>query len=209
MSEQIKPYFIGVSGGSASGKTFFLQHLINKYPKEKLTLISQDNYYKPHEEQKRDANGEINFDHPDSVNLDSLVKDLQRLTKGETIVLKEYTFGNGNKEAKEIAYAPAPIMLIEGLFVFYKKEIAEQLDLKIFVEADEHIKLSRRIKRDYEERGYGLTEVLKMYENHVIPMYKQYVAPYKEQCDLIIPNNLHMERAMRVICDHVDRVLGG
>ncbi len=202
-----KPYFIGISGGSASGKTFLLKQLLERYPTEKLTLISQDNYYFPHEVQNRDEEGEINFDHPDSVDLDSLVTDLKKLSAGETLNLKEYTFGNTGLKAKTIQYAPAPIMLVEGLFVFYKKEIADQLALKVFVDAEEHIKLSRRIKRDFEERAYGLEEVLIRYESHVIPMYKKYVAPYKEQCDIIIPNNFHMQKATEVLCDHIDKVL--
>lgn len=203
-----KPYFIGISGGSASGKTYLLKQLLDRYSRDQLTLISQDNYYLPREKQKRDASGDINFDHPDAVDLDALVVDLQKLSRGETITLNEYTFGNLNAVPKQIVYAPSPIMLVEGLFVFYKQAIAEQLDLKLFVDAEEHIKLSRRIRRDFEERGYDVEEVLSRYEAHVIPMYKKFVAPYKEQCDLIIPNNFHMQKAVKVIMDHVDRILG-
>lgn len=204
-----KPYLIGVSGGSASGKTYLLKQLLHLIPKERITLISQDNYYKKLDDQKRKPDGRVNFDHPDSIDLDKFSNDLSRVMKGESVKLLEYTFNNPKIVPKEIEYRPAPIILAEGLFIFYKKELAEQLDLKVFVDADEHIKLSRRIIRDFSERGYSLDEILKQYEEDVIPMYNQFVKPYKETCDIIVPNNKHMEKAIEVIYNHLMLKSGG
>jgi len=197
------PYLVGVSGGSASGKTYLLRQLMKKIPPESITLISQDNYYRDIQSQKKKADGTINFDHPDSIDMDQFVSDLHKLRNGETLILKEYTFNNPKILPKDITYLPAPIILVEGLFIFYKTELFNTLDLKVFVDAEEHIKLSRRIIRDYSERGYSLEEILRQYEQDVIPMYNQYVRPYKETCDLIIPNNLHMDKAIEVMYDHL------
>ena len=200
-------YIIGISGGSASGKTFLLNQLCKYFEPEKITIISQDNYYKKLEAQVKNEAGEVNFDHPDSVDLEKFAHDISRLIRNETVILEEYTFNNPDKKPEIITYKPSKILIVEGLFVFHDQRIASLLDLKVFVDADEHIKLSRRIRRDYEERGYGLDEVLGMYESYVIPMYKQYVAPYKFDCDLILHNNKHMNNAIQVLIDHLDCVL--
>lgn len=198
-----KPYLVGVSGGSASGKTYLLNQLMRKIPAHNITLISQDNYYREFHHQKKKPDGNVNFDHPDALDLDKFVNDLNKLTRGETVTLKEYTFNNPDKKPQDLIYKPAPIILAEGLFIFYKPELYDLLDLKVFVDAEEHIKLSRRILRDYSERGYQLEEILKQYEQDVIPMYNKYVKPYKEACDLIIPNNYHMDKAIEVLYDHI------
>ena len=202
-----KPYFVGLAGGSASGKTFFLKQLLASFPESEVTLISQDNYYRDKSQQKVDEKGWINFDHPNAVDLDSLDRDLSLLSEGKSITLKEYAFHNPKAPPKTVHYKPSTIILVEGLFVFYHETINRRFDLKIFVDADEHIKLSRRIKRDFEERGYDLEEVLYRYEAHVIPMYKKFVLPYKEQCDLILPNNFHMQRAIQVVVNHFRAVI--
>jgi uridine kinase len=202
-----KPYFVGISGGSASGKSFLLRKILQTYPREQVTLISQDNYYIDRSKLPVNDKGDYNFDHPDAVNLDALHVDLEKLSRNETVTLMEYTFGNPNIVPKEITYHPSPIILVEGLFTFYNPKVSDLLDLRIFVDADEHIKLSRRIKRDLEERGYKLNEILYYYEEYVVPMYRRYVEPYKDICDMVLPNNHHMDRAIRVLLHHFDAVL--
>lgn len=202
-----KPYLLGISGGSASGKTFLIRRMMERFPSGEITLISQDNYYRKREVLPRNEKGEINFDHPESVDLEWLTRDIARLAAGESISLEEYTFNNPAAVPRIITYHPAPVIIIEGLFVFYHEPLAALMDLKVFVDADEHIKLSRRIKRDFAERGYELEQVLYYYEAYVIPMYKKYVEPTKEGCDLILPNNLHMEKSTEVLLNHIERIL--
>lgn len=201
------PYFLGISGGSASGKTYLLNRLLQRYQPGDITLVSIDNYYIPREQLPRDEDGEINYDHPSALNLDQLAKDLDKIAGGETVVLPEYTFNNPNVDPVMIELAPAPIILVEGLFVFYHPDVVKRLNLRVFVEAQDHIRLSRRIRRDGKERGYPVEEVLDMYLKYVAPMYKQYVEPFKHDCDLIIPNNDHMENAVEVLANHLDKVL--
>lgn len=202
-----QPYLVGVSGGSASGKTYLLTQLLEAFPSDQITLISQDNYYRPFEEQEKAPDGSVNFDHPKALDLDQFAKDLKRVINGETIEVTEYLFNNPNKTPRIFTYRPTPIIIVEGLFVFYHQPTSDLLNLKIFVDADEHIKLSRRIIRDAEERGYPLEEVLEMYTDYVMPMYKKFIEPFKWDCDLIFHNNSHINMAIRVLIDHFESEL--
>jgi uridine kinase len=195
----MKPFTIGITGGSGSGKTFFLKNLSGRFGRDEICLISQDHYYKPRHLQLIDAQGVVNFDLPDAIERQTLYDDILRIKKGETLHKGEYTFNNPEATPKVIEFAPAPIIVIEGLFVQYFPEIEKELDLKIFIEAKDHLKLSRRIRRDSEERGYDLNDVLYRFENHVMPIYETLIEPLKHQADIIIPNNNHMEKALDVL----------
>ena len=203
----MKPYFIGITGGSASGKTTLLRQLVKHFPGDQLTLISQDNYYISRDDLPRSLDGEINFDHPTAVDLKSLGRDLLRISRGETVQVQEYTFNNPAIVPKTISYAPAALIIVEGLFVFNHPAVADLLDLKVFVDTEEHLRLSRRIRRDAAERGYRLEQVLEYYNRFVAPMYKQHIEPFKYACDVIIPNNVRMDRAIDVLMHHLDAVV--
>lgn len=202
-----KPYFIGISGGSGSGKTTLLRKLVKHFGTENLTLISQDNYYISRDQLPRTSDGDINYDHPEALNLDALAAHLLQLSLGQSFELKEYTFNNPSIQPKMLSFSPSPIVVIEGLFVFNHPDVAKLLDLKVFVDTSEHLRLSRRIQRDARERGYGLDEVLSYYQKFVVPMYRQYIEPYKAECDLIIPNDKHMDAATSVLIHHLEAIL--
>jgi uridine kinase len=194
-----QPYTIGITGGSGSGKTFFIKELSSHFRPEEICLISQDHYYKPLEVQFTDEKGVQNFDLPTSIDKDALAGDILMLKSGRSIVKKEYTFNNPKATPLELEFKPAPILIVEGLFVQYFPEIVKELDLRIFIEARDYVKLTRRIRRDNEERGYDLNDVLYRYENHVMPIYDSLIEPLKHQADLIIPNNNHFEHALHVL----------
>lgn len=194
-----KPFTISITGGSGSGKTFFLQELASQFSSDELSLISQDNYYKPRDQQPVDENGVKNFDLPEAIDRDAFRADLVRLKAGQDVVKMEYTFNNPTTESKMLTFKSAPILVVEGLFVQYFEEIASEIDLKIFVEAKDHVKLGRRIKRDQVERGYDIDDVLYRYQNHVMPIFEALIEPLKYKADLIIPNNHHFKGAMGVL----------
>ena len=193
-----KPYTIGVTGGSGSGKTFFLEGISSRFSTDQLCLISQDNYYKPRDQQPLDQNQVKNFDLPTSIDRESFYADLMKLKGGETVIKKEYTFNNPSAQPRELTFKPAPIIVVEGLFVQYFEEIAAELDLKLFIEARDHVKFGRRIKRDRLDRGYDLEDVLYRYQHHVMPVYETLIAPLKHQADLVIPNDHGFDRALDV-----------
>lgn len=198
-----KPYTIGITGGSGSGKTYFLQGLASRFTADELCLISQDNYYKSRDLQPVDENGVKNFDLPGSIDRDAFRSDLVTLKAGQSITKKEYTFNNPQAEHRMLTFKAAPIIVVEGLFVQYFEEIASELDLKVFVEAKDHVKLGRRIKRDQVERGYDVDDVLYRYQHHVMPVYESLIDPLKYNCDLVIPNNHHFENALNVLVGYL------
>lgn len=196
-------YLVGITGGSASGKTRFINELLNNFENGQVSIFSQDNYYRDRHQQPKDENGIENFDTPESIDIETFKKDLKKLHLGEKIEIKEYTFNNSDKEAKHVVFNPAPIILAEGLFVFNDSELLNLFDLKIFIEADEPTKLTRRLLRDKNERGYDIDDVLYRYSRHVYPNYLTYVKPLQFKSDMIIPNNNSFEKALEVVISHL------
>lgn len=188
-----KPFVIGVAGGSGSGKTFFLKCFLNHFKKEEICLLSQDDYYyRVGHTMTAEENKLYNFDLPSTIDNGQFVNDIKNLINGETVYQKEYTFNNPNAEPKLLEIQPAPIVMVEGLFILHFEEIAEILDMKIFIDTDEDIALQRRLKRDLIERGYPEGDVIYKWNNHVMPAFNDYLLPYKDQCDKIITNNTHV-----------------
>src|SRR5690606_20145186 len=159
-----------------------------------LCVISQDHYYKPIEHQEADARGIENFDLPSAIDHIQFAHDIQQIKKGLSVTRKEYVFNNPAAVPKEIVLQPAPVLVVEGLFIRYFKEIDRELDLTLFIDARDHLKLARRILRDSGERGYGLDDVLYRFQNHVMPVYQAAIEPLRETADLVIPNNHHFGR---------------
>jgi uridine kinase len=194
-----KPFIVGITGGSASGKTYFLNSLMNSFDREQMCLISQDNYYRSLHEVPVDENGVHNFDLPQAINHKLYAQHILELREGRPVEQVEYAFNNPNAIPKILTFKPAPIIVVEGIFVFYFKEIANLLDLKIFIDAKEHIKFKRRIIRDQVERGYDLTDVLYRWENHVFPTYEQFIKPSRADADIIVPNNRNFTKGLEVV----------
>ncbi len=204
---QSRPYFVGITGGSGSGKTYFLTKLMNAFKDSQICLISQDNYYYPIDQQQIDENGIENFDLPQSIDNDALMSDIQRLKDGETVTRKEYLFNNTEKEPKSIVMKPASIIVVEGIFTFHFEDVRNAMDLKLFIDAKDILMLKRRILRDAEERGYDLQDVLYRYEHHVEPAFSRFIKPYKQEADFIIPNHItkdnYLETALEVVINHL------
>jgi uridine kinase len=204
MNPNQRPYIIGITGGSASGKTLFLNDLLKSFTKDEICLISQDNYYRDRKDQEVDAQGYINFDEPKSLDLHQYALDIQTIRSGKPFQKQEYTFNNPDIVPKMLTFEPKPIIVVEGLFVFYFKEIADLLDLKVFIDAKRKLRLNRRIKRDGEERGYGeREEVLYRWNNHVEPAFQNYVKPYRQTADIVIPNNTHFEKGLEILVGYL------
>lgn len=196
-----KPFTIGITGGSGSGKTLFINTLASRFDRDEVCVISQDHYYKPRDLQVTDPSGVKNFDLPTAIERERFHQDVLKLKAGNTLVIPEYTFNNPKAAPSTLTFHPAPILIIEGLFVQYFEEIAAELDFKIFIEAKDYIKLSRRIIRDNHERGYDMHDVIYRYQNHVMPIYESIIKPLKHKCDLIIPNNNNFEKAVNLLSD--------
>jgi len=194
-----RPYLVGVTGGSGSGKTFFLQKLKEHFAEGDICLVTQDNYYREKSKQPIDEKGIENFDTPQSIDSEHFYRDLLALKRGTSVSLPEYTFNNPQIAPRQLTFHPAPIIVVEGIMIYYFEKIRDLFDLKIFIEASEIIKLKRRIRRDEKERGYDLEDVLYRYEHHVNPNYKRYIQPTRDRSDVIIVNNSGFDKALDMV----------
>lgn len=195
-----KPYIIGICGGSGSGKTLFISKLKQQFSSEQLCVISQDEYYREKKHQWVDEKGVENFDLPSAIDEEKFLKDLQKLIQGEPVQKLEYTFNNPAITPRMLTFHPAPVIVVEGIFIFHYEEIYKLLDFAVFIHTKKDLKLNRRIKRDAEERGYDLNHVLYTQKNHVQPSYQKYIKPFRHEADIVIPNNERgFEKGLEII----------
>lgn len=185
------PKLIGIAGGSGSGKTSFLRDLMSHFSLQQVALVSQDNYYFPKEMQRIDENGQHNFDLPESIDRKHFYDDMMKLSGGESIEKLEYNFNNPSWVPKKVTVDPAPVIIMEGLFVFYYQEIWNRLDYKVYIDVHHEERLQRRIRRDAAERAFPEHQVLYQWHQHVRPAEEKYLEPFAGKCDLIVDNNEH------------------
>lgn len=203
----MKPYLIGITGGSGSGKSTFIQALRKHFSEDDVCIVSQDDYYLPRDQQYTDERGEKNFDLPKSFDKRELLRDIRALLSGETVTRQEYTFNNALATPALLTFRTAPVIIVEGLFLFHYKKIAPLFDLKVYIYAKENLKVIRRIKRDQMARNYPLEDVLYKYEHHVLPAYEQYILPYKDEADIVINNNDNYEKGLAVTKAYIQSIL--
>ncbi len=195
----MKPYLVGITGGSGSGKTTFINALLASMPANSVSLLSQDNYYKSIDQQTKDENRIENFDIPSSLDLDKFYDDVVRLREGHDLELKEYTFNRSDVIPKTIHIPSAPVILLEGIYALHHPELNNLIDLKVYIDADEHHRRQRRIQRDAVERGYDQDDVLYRLSQHHQPAFEQYILPHRSKADLVIPNNHHFEKGLEML----------
>ena len=199
-----KPFVIGIAGGSGSGKTFFLNCFLNHFEKDDVCLVSQDDYYIPvAHNMTPEENKLYNFDLPATIDKQHFLDDISLLLNGDVVFKKEYTFNNPNATPKLLEIKPAPILIIEGLFILHFEEIAELMDLKIFIDTEEEVALKRRLKRDLIERGYSEDDILYKWHNHVVPSYREFLLPYRDECSRVITNNSHVAQDIITITEEI------
>ncbi|MFT5777875.1 MAG: uridine kinase [Crocinitomicaceae bacterium] len=180
---------IGICGGSGSGKTTILNRLYTQFKALDPSVFSMDNYYRSIDEQEVDVNGEVNFDLPSALDEPKLTSDLQRLVKGEQIIVKEYHFNSPPDKHVLITIDPSKLLIVEGLFLFHYPGVKEVLDYTIFIDVDQKIQLDRRLYRDQETRGYTREAILYQWENHVTPCFDNYLLPYRNDADFLFRND--------------------
>lgn len=199
----MKNLIFGIVGCSGSGKSHIVNYVKNNFDLDVISILLQDNYYKRREDQKKDSDGNYNFDLPSSFLEDELFDDLKKIKNNSTVERLEYTFNNPKILPKKIIVKPRSIILVEGMFLFYYKNFQKLIDRKIFIDVDQNVGLKRRIKRDLEERGYDKKNVLYKYNNHVIPSYNKYILPYKNDADLIVNNTKNDNEAAKLTLDYI------
>ncbi|MAK07481.1 MAG: uridine kinase [Cytophagales bacterium] len=197
----------GITGCSASGKSFIVEYLKERIPSSEVSFIFQDNYYKKREDQSKDKNGNYNFDLPSSFLNSELVEDIISLKNGNKVSRKEYNFNNPNIKQENIVVFPRRIIILEGLFILSDPNIKELIDHKIFIDSKTEIMLDRRIRRDSKMRGYDRIDVEYKFENHVIPSFMKYILPEKNNADFIVENNGNGNRAAELVYGYVSKLI--
>jgi len=190
---------IGITGGSGSGKTTVVNHILNSLQHDEVDVIYQDSYYKDLSHLRFEEREAVNFDHPESIDFKLLVEHLKQLKSGKGIEQPVYSFKDHNRTDNTITTYPRKVMIVEGILILSNPELRNMLDIKIFVETDSDERLIRRLKRDITERGRDINEVLSRYQTTLKPMHRQFIEPTKAYADIIIPNNQYNNVAIEVI----------
>ena len=198
---------IGIAGGSGSGKTTVVNSIMTKL-KERVVVIPQDSYYKDSSHLPIEERQKINFDHPDAIDFRLLCKQLKELKDGKTIEQPVYSYLTCSRSTTEtITVQPADVIIIEGILIFTCKELREQMDIKIFVDADDDDRLMRVMSRDIIERGKTVETVIERYTKTVKPMFLQFIEPSKRYADIIIPQGGHNKVAIDIISATIEKSL--
>lgn len=190
---------IGIAGGTGCGKTTVVNQILNELPEGEVGVISQDSYYRDTSHLSYDERVKINFDHPRSIDFELLEEHLKELRKGNDIHQPVYSFIKHNRTGDTILTHPRKVMIVEGILILTHPELRELFDIKIFVHADSDERLIRRLKRDINDRGRDIDEVLLRYQNTLKPMHQQFIEPTKEFADIIIPNNKYNTVAVDIV----------
>ena len=199
---------IGIAGGSGSGKTTVVKAISENLKGEKVVIIPQDSYYKDSSDLTDEEKRHHNFDHPDAIDWELLCEQLADLKAGNIIHQPVYSYISCSRSKTEtVKVEPADVIIIEGILIFTCKELRDQMDIKIFVDADDDDRLMRVMARDITERGKDVRWVIERYSNTVKPMYLQFIEPSKRYADIIIPQGGHNKVAIDVICATVEKSL--
>ncbi len=187
-NNKTKMLVIGIAGGTGSGKTTVVNNILRDLNAESVIVISQDNYYKDHPELSFDERSKINFDHPRSIDFELLKEHVALLKNGVSIEQPVYSFITHSRKEETILTHPQSVIIVEGILVLTDADLRDLFDVKIFVHADSDERLIRRVRRDIQERGRDLDEVLTRYQKTLKPMHQQFIEPSKNYADIIIPN---------------------
>lgn len=200
--------FVGVAGGSGSGKTTVVERIMEGLAPHAVTLIHHDAYYHDYGHLTIEERAGVNFDHPESLETSLLAEHLDELACGRTVELPLYDFTTHTRRNETRTAAPTPVIIVDGILVLAEREIRRRLDIKIFVDTDADIRFIRRLLRDMEERGRTLDSVVRQYTRTVRPMHLDFVEPSKRYADVIVPVGGENEVAVDMVLSKLRQVLG-
>ncbi len=200
---QKPPFFLGIAGGSGSGKSTVARSILKALPAGAGVLLEQDHYYRSQSHLSLPEREQVNYDHPESLEFDLLLSHLQDLRAGRAIVRPTYDFARHDRDIEGQRIDPAGVIVVEGILVLTDARLREQFDVKLFVDTDADIRLMRRIRRDLEHRGRTFAQIRKQYYETVRPMHLAFVEPSKRFADIIIPEGGQNLVALDLILSHV------
>ena len=203
MSEQGKPFVLGIAGGSGSGKSTVARALLEALAPGTGVLIEQDHYYRSQSDVAPEERQRVNYDHPDALEVELLAAHIDELRAGRAIERPTYDFAIHDRAPSGVRIEPARVIVVEGILVLFEPRLRQRFDAKLFVDTDADIRLMRRIRRDLEQRGRTFAQIRKQYYESVRPMHMAFVEPSKRFADLIVPEGGQNPVALDLILSHL------
>ncbi len=201
------PLVIGIAGGSGSGKTTVAQIILQRVGPDRIAFLQHDAYYKDLSGLPPAQRAEVNFDHPNSLETELLIRHIEQLKSGQPVEVPIYDFSTHSRTNQTFTVQPRPVILVEGILIFAEKALRELFDVKIFVDTDSDIRFIRRLQRDIAERGRTVDSVIKQYLATVRPMHMEFVEPSKRYADVIIPEGGHNTAALDMVVARIEALL--
>lgn len=208
MMAKHKPIIIGVTGGSGSGKTSVSHAILDRFPNHSITMLEHDSYYKDQSDLPFEERLKTNYDHPFAFDTDLLIEHLNKLLHYETIQKPVYDYVAHTRSNKIEVQEPKEVIILEGILILADERLRNMMDIKVYVDTDDDIRIIRRIKRDIEERGRTLDSVINQYLSVVKPMYHQFVEPTKRYADVVVPEGGQNHVAIDLINTKISTILG-
>jgi uridine kinase len=200
---------IGISGGTGSGKTTVARKIISSLGQENVAYLQQDSYYRNLGDMPLDSRNRVNFDHPDALDNELMLNHLESLRAGDCIQRPVYDFVTHSRKAETVCLEPLPVIIVEGILVFYDARMRRLMDIKIFVDCDPDIRFIRRLERDMRERGRSVESVIEQYVTTVRPMHLEFVEPSMRYADIILPEGGFNEVGIDLITGKIRSFLNG
>lgn len=198
---------IGIAGGTGSGKTTVVKKIIDQFSENEVALLSQDSYYFDNGDLSLEERRAKNFDHPDSVEFELLIEHVKKLIKGEAVDEPVYSFISCTRQSETRHVEPREVLIVEGILCLTNKNLRDLMDIKVYVDCDSDLRLSRVIRRDINERGRNVNQVLDRYEKTVRPSHLQFIEPTKRFADIIIPQGGMNQVAINILTNYINHTL--
>ncbi len=179
-------FIIGIAGGSGSGKTTLVNSILKRVPFDQISILTQDSYYKDSGHLPMEQRKELNFDHPDSIEWDLMLSDIQKLKNGMPIESPTYSYLTCTRQEETIPVQPKKILLIEGILIYTCRQLCDEMNMRIYLEVDADHRLSRIIERDMDSRGRSAQDVIERYYKTVRPMYEEFIRPSRREADMLV-----------------------
>lgn len=206
-TQQRRPIIIGVTGGSGSGKTTVSKAIYNELHGEAIQIITQDTYYNDQSSMTMEERKAVNYDHPLAFDTELLIKQLADLRNNKAIEIPVYDYKQYTRSDKTVHVEPQDVIILEGILILDDERLRNLMDIKVYVDTDDDIRIIRRIKRDMAERGRSLDSIINQYLATVKPMYHQFVEPTKRYADIIVPEGGENHVAIDILTTKVRDIL--
>lgn len=202
-----KPIIIGVTGGSGSGKSSVSNKILKQFGEPSVMLLQQDYYYKDQSHLSFEERLKTNYDHPFAFDNDLFISHIDALLSGEAIDKPVYDYAKHTRSDEVIHQEPRDVIIIEGILILEDKRLRELMDIKVYVDTDDDIRLARRIQRDVIERGRSVNSVIEQYTTVVKPMFHQFIEPTKRYADIIVPEGGYNQVAIDLLATKIHTIL--